>query len=199
MLLDEPDYYVDFLCKNQLSTNQFLLLYLLYTEKMAKDLQDGRLKYTIAGNIYKWLDKGQGWTESEIADLIKKEYVISISKSNYEIDQLVLTNKFVDLMFINTGDAFEELLELYPPTVTVQNTTFMTKACDLDACSKAYSKAIKNSNRKHQEVIELLKYGIEKKLVNTKIDKFVSGKLWEDLRRIKEKEGEVKNYGADLY
>jgi hypothetical protein len=198
MLLDDPDYYVDFLCKNNLSTNQFLLLYLLYHEKMIKD-PNGKLKYTIAGNIYKWLDKGKGWTEAEIEDLISKDYVVSVAKGDYSIDQLVLTNKFVDIMFISTGDAFEELLELYPPTVTIDGKGFMLKACDLEACSKAYLKAIKNSNRKHKEVLELIEYGIENKLINIKIDKFIGGKIWEDLRRLKEKDNGTTQFGREIY
>ncbi len=35
-ILDDADAYVEFLTKNRLSTNQFLLLYLLYTEQMFK-------------------------------------------------------------------------------------------------------------------------------------------------------------------
>lgn len=197
MLLDDVDYYVDFLCKNNLSTNQFLLLYLLYREKMIKD-PTGKFKYTNVGNIYKWLDKGQGWTENEIIDLINKDYVVSVAKGNFAIDQLILTSKFVDLMFISSGDAFEEVLELYPPTVTINGKGFMLKACDLEECSKAYLKAIKNSNRKHQEVLECIKYGVEKGLINTKIDKFVSGRLWEDLRKMKEKDGNSTEFGRTL-
>lgn len=197
MLLDDVDYYVDFLCKNDLSTNQFLLLYLLYREKMIKD-PTGKFKYTNVGNIYKWLDKGQGWTENEIIDLINKDYVVSVAKGNFAIDQLILTSKFVDLMFISSGDAFEEVLELYPPTVTINGKGFMLKACDLDECSKAYLKAIKNSSRKHQEVLECIKYGVDKGLINTKIDKFVSGRLWEDLRKMKEKDGNSTEFGRTL-
>jgi hypothetical protein len=165
---------------------------------MIKD-PNGKLKYTIAGNIYKWLDKGSGWTEAEIENLISKDYVVSVAKGDYSIDQLVLTNKFVDIMFISTGDAFEELLELYPPTVTIDGKGFMLKACDLEACSKAYLKAIKNSNRKHKEVLELIEYGIENKLINIKIDKFIGGKIWEDLRRLKEKDNGTTQFGREIY
>ena len=35
-ILDDTDAYVEFLTKNRLSTNQFLLLYLLYTDKCLK-------------------------------------------------------------------------------------------------------------------------------------------------------------------
>jgi len=194
MLLDNPENYVEFLCKNKLKTNQFLLLYLLYTEKMVK--QGASLKFTKGGLIYKWSHEGAGWTKDEIKDLVNKEYVISLSQ-DYAFDQLILTSKFVDLMFINGGEAFEELLELYPDTFMVNSTKVFTKTVDLEELEKNYVKAIKNSQNKHIEVKELLTYAIEKNLLNIKIDKFVAGKVWESIKKIKESEGE--GFGKSIY
>ena len=194
MLLDNPENYVDFLCKNKLKPNQFLLLYLLYTEKMVK--QGVSLKFTKGGLIYKWSNEGAGWTKDEIKDLVTKDYVISLSQ-DYAFDQLILTSKFVDLMFINGGEAFEELLELYPDTFMVNSTKVFTKTVDLDELEKNYVKAIKNSQSKHEEVKEILTYAIEKNLLNMKIDKFIAGKVWESIKKIKESEGE--GFGKSIY
>ncbi len=75
-ILDDADAYVEFLTKNRLSTNQFLLLYLLYTEQMFKI--NKKLKFKSIGNIYKWSNEGIGWSENEIDDLISKDYVFGI-------------------------------------------------------------------------------------------------------------------------
>jgi hypothetical protein len=194
MLLDNPENYVDFLCKNKLKPNQFLLLYLLYTEKMVK--QGVSLKFTKGGLIYKWSNEGAGWTKDEIKDLVTKDYVISLSQ-DYAFDQLILTSKFVDLMFINGGEAFEELLELYPDTFMVNSTKVFTKTVDLEELEKNYVKAIKNSQKKHEEVKEILTYAIEKNLLNMKIDKFIAGKVWESVKKMRESEGE--GYGKAIY
>jgi hypothetical protein len=194
MLLDNPENYVDFLCKNKLKPNQFLLLYLLYTEKMVK--QGVSLKFTKGGLIYKWSNEGAGWTKDEIKDLVTKDYVISLSQ-DYAFDQLILTSKFVDLMFINGGEAFEELLELYPDTFMVNSTKVFTKTVDLEELEKNYVKAIKNSQKKHEEVKEILTYAIEKNLINMKIDKFIAGKVWESVKKMRESEGE--GYGKTIY
>jgi hypothetical protein len=196
MLLDEPENYVDFLCKNKLKPNQFLLLYLLYTEKMVK--QGLSLKFTKGGLIYKWSNEGAGWTKDEIRDLVSKEYVISLSE-DYAFDQLILTSKFVDLMFINGGEAFSEILELYPDTFKIQGNAqpIFTKTVDLDEMEKLYVKAIKNSSSKHAEVKEILAYAAEKRLLNMKIDKFIAGKVWESIKKMKQSEGE--GYGKALY
>lgn len=195
MLLDDPVNYVDFLCKNKLKPNQFLLLYLLYTEKMVKS--GTTLKFTKGGLIYKWSNEGAGWTKDEIKDLVAKEYVISLS-TDYAYDQLILTSKFVDLMFINGGEAFEELLELYPDTFSINGQTIFTKTIDLDEQEKLYVKAIKNSQSKHEEVKKMLIFAKEKGgLLNLKIDKFISGKIWEAIKKIKEEQG--TGYGKEIY
>jgi hypothetical protein len=194
MLLDDPENYINFLCKNKLKTNQFLLLYLLYTEKMVK--QGVSLKFTKGGLIYKWSNEGAGWTKDEIRDLVTKEYVISLS-DDCAFDQLILTSKFVDLMFINGGEAFEELLQLYPDTFTISGNKIFTKTVDLDEMEKLYIKAIKNSQVKHSEVKEIMTFAIEKNLLNMKIDKFIAGKVWDSIKKIRESEG--GSYGKALY
>jgi len=195
MLLDDPVNYVDFLCKNKLKPNQFLLLYLLYTEKMVKS--GTTLKFTKGGLIYKWSNEGAGWTKDEIKDLVTKEYVISLSQ-DYAYDQLILTSKFVDLMFINGGEAFEELLEMYPDTFMVRENVVFTKTVDLDEYEKLYVKAIKNSQAKHEEVKTLIAYAKEKgNLLNIKLDKFIEGKVWETIKKMKNLDGE--GYGKDIY
>jgi hypothetical protein len=100
-------------------------------------------------------------------------------------------------MFINGGEAFEELLELYPDTFMVNSTKVFTKTVDLEELEKNYVKAIKNSQNKHEEVKELLTYAIEKNLLNMKIDKFIAGKVWESIKKIKESEGE--GFGKSIY
>jgi len=154
------------------------------------------LKFTKGGLIYKWSNEGAGWTKDEIKDLVTKDYVISLSQ-DYAFDQLILTSKFVDLMFINGGEAFEELLELYPDTFMVNSTKVFTKTVDLEELEKNYVKAIKNSQKKHEEVKEILTYAIEKNLLNMKIDKFIAGKVWESVKKMRESEGE--GYGKAIY
>ncbi len=192
-ILDDVTEYVSFLTKNKLTCNQFLLLYLLCTEQMVRDSQS-KLKYSSTGSIYKWQNEGSGWTTSEVQDLEAKGYVIPISKSNYSIDQLIITPKFSELFFINADIAFEEVLDAYPDTITIQGTGFFTKAGDLDKLSSDYKKIVKNSQKKHEEVIELIKFARQKNLINCKLDKFLTKAMLDSLRRMK---GETVN-GEDF-
>jgi hypothetical protein len=192
-ILDNVTEYVNFLTKNKLTCNQFLLLYLLSTEQMVRDSQ-GSLKYSSSGSIYKWQNEGSGWTINEVEDLESKGYLIPINKSNYSIDQLIITPKFSELFFINSDIAFEEVLDAYPDTITVQGSAFFTKTGDLDKLSSDYKKIIKNSQKKHEEVIELIKFARQKNLINCKLDKFLTKPMLDSIRRMK---GEAVN-GEDF-
>ena len=199
-ILDDVNAYVDFLTKNKISTNQFLLLYLLYTEKFVK--VDDKLKYKRIGNIYKWASEGKGWTKEEIEDLIDKDYVFGIKSLNpkdntltYFVDQLILTQKFSDLMFINTTFAFEEILEIYPDTFVVNQSTVFTKAGDLDKVQANYSKLIKNSIAKHEEVKNIILYAKERGLCNYKLENFLSKGVIDSIKKMME---ETYDRGQDI-
>lgn len=199
-ILDDVNEYVDFLTKHKLSTNQFLLLYLLYTEKFVK--VDDKLKYKRIGNIYKWSSEGKGWTKEEIEDLINKDYVFGIKSVNpkdgtltYFVDQLILTQKFSDLMFINTNFAFEEILEIYPDTFVVQQSTVFTKAGDLEKVALNYSKLIKNSIVKHEEIKKIIIYAKERGLCNYKLENFLSKGVIDSIKKMME---ETYDRGQDI-
>ena len=100
-------------------------------------------------------------------------------------------------MFIDSNEAFEEFLKFYPDSIKVKGTVVFTKTVDLDVMSKLYAKAIKRSVKKHKEVIELLKTAVEKGLVNTKIDKFIQGKVWESIKNMDLDNS--RQYGKDIY
>ncbi len=193
-ILDDSNAYVEFLTKNKLSTNQFLLLYLLYTEKMSK--VNNQLRFKKIGNIYKWSAEGTGWSEKEIEDLIKKDFVFAVKGKHiddqgnesykYFIDQLLLTQKFSDLMFINANFAFEEILEIYPDTINVQGTTYFTKSGDLDKLALDYCKLIKNSLHKHEEVKGIVAFARERGYCNTHIAKFLTKGTIDSIKKIME-------------
>jgi hypothetical protein len=200
-ILDDSNAYVDFLVKNKLSTNQFLLLYLLYTEKMLK--VNNQLKFKKIGNIYKWSEEGTGWSEKDIEDLIKKDFIFGVKGKHidnqgvesykYFIDQLLLTQKFSDLMFINANFALEEILEIYPDTINVNGSVYFTKNGDLDKIALDYCKLIKNNIHKHEEIKAIVIYAKERGLCNTHISKFLSKGTIESIKKMMEESYETGN------
>lgn len=217
-ILQNSDDYVAFLIKHKLSTNQFLLLHLLNSESMFKS--NDKLRFKTIGNIYKWSEagsetikkegkivknpnftKGAGWTKQEIKDLIDKEYLWGIESlqpdktMNYSIDQLILTQKFSDIMFINASFAFDEILEIYPDTMDIQGQTVFTKSGDLDKLREKYVKLIKNSIVKHEEIKTIIQFGVDKGLCKYKLDNFLNEAIINSIRKIME---ESYGTGTDI-
>lgn len=195
--------YTEFLIKHKLTPNQFLLLYLLYTERLVKS-KTGSVGYAMGTCLYKWQDKGSGWSQHEIEDLVKKDYMIAFKKTyevkeqklyGYAVDDLILTNKFADIMFINTDEAFEEIVELYPDTFTIQTQTVFTKTGDLDKISDNYNKLIKGSLYEHDVIKQVIVYAKEKGMCNMKLEKFLSKGVVDSIKKMME---ESYSNGRDI-
>ena len=198
-MIDDVNAYVDFMVKHKLSTNQFLLLMLLHTESYFKS-QKG-LKYKTVGNIYKWSKEGKGWSEQEIEDLINKDYLFGIKSQQvngtitYSIDQLILTQKFSDIMFVNSTFAFEEILEIYPDTFSINGQIVFTKSGDLDKVQQNYFKLIKGNVLKHEEIKKIITYAKERGLCNYKLENFLTKGV---IDTIKKMIGESHGTGTDI-
>jgi hypothetical protein len=198
-MIDDVNAYVDFMVKHKLSTNQFLLLMLLHTESYFKS-QKG-LKYKTVGNIYKWSKEGKGWSEQEIEDLINKDYLFGIKSQQvngtitYSIDQLILTQKFSDIMFVNSTFAFEEILEIYPDTFQINGQVVFTKSGDLDKVQQNYFKLIKGNTVKHEEIKNIITYAKERGLCNYKLENFLTKGV---IDTIKKMIGESNATGTDI-
>ena len=193
-ILNNVTDYTEFLIKNKITTNQFLLLYLLYTEKMVKD-KTGRIGYTQGTCIYKWQAKGSGWNQSEIEDLVSKDYIIAFKKKylngdkdfyGYAIDDIILTNKFNDIMYINTDGLFNEILELYPDTFTINSQIVFTKNGDLDKLSVDYGKLIKNNLKEHDVIKQVISFAKEKGMCNMKLVTFLTKGMIDSIKKLME-------------
>ena len=111
------------------------------------------------------------------------------------MDDLILTDKFAEIMFIDTDAAFEEILDLYPDTMLVNGSTVFTKSGDLDKLSDAYNKAIKGSLYEHEKIKLIIAYAKERSLCNMKLDKFLSKGVIDPIKKMME-----ENYdsGGDI-
>jgi hypothetical protein len=200
-MIDDVNAYVDFMVKHKISTNQFLLLQLLHEETMFKEVKSNSLRFKKIGNIYKWSKEGKGWTEQEIEDLIAKDYLFGIKSKQtngtitYSIDQLILTQKFSDIMFVNSNFAFEEILDIYPDTFQIQGQTVFTKSGDLDKVQQNYFKLIRGNTVKHEEIKYIITYAKERGLCNYKLENFLTKGV---IDTIKKMIGESNATGTDI-
>lgn len=172
-MIYEVDKFTDYLVDTKLTPTQFYICWLL-------DRRD--LK-----NLEKYL-KGVGKFDShDFMHLIERGFLINTDPNgkSFDANSLVVTLEFKE-MLIDEDEAFEELLLIYPKYVVVENRKFPTTGLTMtehDLARKAYHRAIKNNKFLHVKIIRLIEEWKRKigESAPFKIDKFITGKYWNEL------------------
>ncbi len=161
--------YVNFICENNLTQPQFLLLYLIY-----KNRKDLILKYkqnfptddgTMIGKL--WID-----------DLFRRGFLIK------EDGNMLVTHSFKDL-FCNKIDVAEELLLIYPSTLEIDGKMIPLTAIDVITVADLYIEKILDNRLEHEEILKDVRYGILNNLINLSLKKFILSKYWLGIRKIR--------------
>ena len=138
---------VDFLCREKISANQYLLLRLLHESEL--EVKKGNLSYSTRGLLYKYYVENPdcNWTVEEVEDLEKKGFIINYKtldltspnpedrKDDYE--KIILTAKFSDYTYVG-DEAFMEIWDIYPKFIKVDGATHPARNVDPDEFGKEY-------------------------------------------------------------
>lgn len=124
---------------------------------------------------------------------------VPISGEVFRLENFKLSGTYLNNYFKTSYEGGEELKSLYPSTVAIGNKivslTNITKGGyqhEEDFFAK-YNKQIRYSKKKHEEVMSLLKWAIEKKLLHYGMVEYVTTKKWEEHAKMKES-GEIAGY-----
>jgi hypothetical protein len=166
---ETPKELVDFLAKHRLSSDQFLFMFLIYTED-----------YT---SLYKYTENVKGLMPQEIQDLVRRGYLINANRDpdQYWADSFVVTETFTSEIFKNANDAASEFWNTYPSVIYVDGRRFSGKTADKEEFFERYMKKIGYSNRRHSKVMSALKYGIDRNVITMGIDKWFKSEQWNQL------------------
>lgn len=167
MLLEER--YVDFICENDLTQTQLLLLFLVY-----KNRADLILKYKQKFPAEDGTMIGKRWLQ----DLFDKGFLIK------EDTGIKVTPKFKQL-FCNKIDVAEELLLAYPSTLEIEGKIVPLTAIDTITVADLYIEKILDNRLEHEEVLKDIQYGITNNLINLSLKKFILSKYWLGIRKIR--------------
>ncbi len=185
MFLD-VDQYVHTLCEMNMTANQFLLCYLLYTdEKIDGKFVRKTTKENRMANLYKYASSNKAkiaWTKEEVQDLVDKGYVIdpNYTANKTYPDHLLISEKFTEKIFIRENK-FEEFWDAYPylvPNFTnPRGPHIKLKVCDYDEVKELYLKRVKTKVQ-HKQILEVLEWAVENEKLNVNIKNFVASKQW---------------------
>lgn len=181
------DRFVNFLNENELSSDQFLILYLIYQGRI-KLLQEYNYKQQESGNHGVRISDLErlhdyGYLYFAYAKDKNGEFFLIHNKYVPDLNSLILTESFNDELIIQNDDAAEELFESFPAITRLKN--IVVKRSDGGDVEKAmdwYRKYINNDRIKHQEIVKRLKTAIEYGYLESGFPKWVFGRMWEDPR-----------------
>lgn len=137
-----------------------------------------------------------------IRDILVRLQELKIISSNYKIpekgsrfipEDVPINKNFIKNFHKNSFILGEELFKVYPIFTTING-----QQCGIRSVSKKfdsledfyqfYGKSINWNTEQHSQIIELVKWGKERNLINCTLANFVIDKTWEDLKILKSKE-----------
>lgn len=170
MFLDLKEY-VGFLCKHNMSGDQFLFCCLVYEKRF--DL------------IYKVYNERGAFDRDELRDLEDRGYVVNMNKgSDTFADMYVVTDKFKDGIYAEELVLWQEILSTYPQWIFIEGKRLPAQSTDLDLLRVIYFTKIGKSLKKHKEIVDLLIYASDHDLINMGIEKWIKGEQWKSIRQI---------------
>ncbi len=175
-MIYDVEKYVNFLCKHKITPNQFTFCLLLAEGK--RDI------------ISQYIKEVSKFSTSEIDDLVNKGFIEDFNKvdtnKHYEVDGFLVTPLFKSEFYIDEifdNDPFDELMEVYPDFLIVNNTKVAAKALTLQQekeLRERYNLELKKNKVLHKKILDVV---VKTKKENggyaqMKIDKFIVGKVW---------------------
>lgn len=171
--------YNEFLITNNISPNQFDFCWKMYHYKTKNTQLDkiyelfDKLKYHNNSVFSKYI------TKQEIDDLIDIKFIrISVNTKSKFPDIYEVTDLFIKKLFTNSSLAFEEIVEIYPKSITVNGNDYNAINIEFEEAERLYNKKIGNSLIKHSQILNELKSQVAKELINCGLDKWLKSEGW---------------------
>lgn len=171
-MIGSLDDYVSFLCKHNMSGDQFLFCCLIYERKF--------------NLLYKILNERNGFDIDELSDLEDRGYLLNKNRDGeFQTDMYEITDKFLNEIYRNEDVMWKEVIDTYPMWIYIEGKRVSAQSTDLDALKEVYLKKIKRAGGTHKKIVDLIEYAKSNDLIEMGIDKWVRGEQWKPIEKIK--------------
>lgn len=133
-------------------------------------------------------------------EIILKSYKIPNVGEKFEPERVEFNKNFIKQFFRASFEMGKELFDVYPQTTIVNGSVYnlrrISKKFDsLEDAFLKYAKYINNSPEQHNQIIELVKWGIDNGYNFTTLDDFICDNAWLAIEAIKD--GEAINVNTN--
>lgn len=175
---------INIINKYNLSADELLLIYLTFISQS----ENGNAKIYFE-HWYNGTGKNkllQLFNSLKEKGIIKKNY----NPKEYDPDEIEFNKTFIKQYFKYTGELGKELYDNYPSFITINNKVYSLKNISkkfisLDEFYFYYSSTIGHNINKHNEIMDLLKWGKENDQIRYGILEFVASNKWNELLELK--------------
>lgn len=180
--------------KYNLTAEEIMLIELLFLAS----IEEGHSEY-----LYKYLnlpiekkDLRQLLINLQDRGVILKSYKIPQKGTTFDPESIEFNNNFLKNYRKFSGELGSEFFDEYPSTAVIQGNVVSLKNFSKVFSTEeemffCYGKNIGWNTDKHQEVLELIRWGKENNcnILNTNIGHFIRSKLWRDIEKYKNGDG----------
>jgi hypothetical protein len=185
---------IQFMIKYQLTPDEFFLMKLIFFA------QEGQEQYIsqFANECGFERSIREILTSLQNKGVINKSYVIPQAGEVFNPQDVDFNKNVLNQFFQHSQDLGMELFEAYPPFTIINGKTFSLRNIsknfkDLDDMCWNYGRAIRFSQQKHEEIMELLEFGKENNLIHSGISDFILSQGWLALQVYKDEDMGVMN------
>lgn len=156
---------IEFCSKHKVTTEQFLLCYLVHTRKLAL--------------IYKYVNEVRMFPEVLVQDLVDRNILMDMNKTKeFYPDLYVLQDSMADHLVIFLGEEADELFDTFPHVIESQSMNFAARNISPEELARMYPAKLKRSKSTHQQVIQALREQIDNGTVGMGLRKWVETEQW---------------------
>ena len=133
--------------------------------------------------------------------IITKAYKIPNEGELFEFEDVTFNKSIVKAFYRASFELGKELFNVYPQTTIVNGVIYALRRVSkkfnsLEDAFRVYGKTIRWDEELHNEIIELVKWGIDNDYSFTTLDDFIVDNAWESIRAIRDGHAININFNA---
>ena len=133
--------------------------------------------------------------------IITKAYKIPNEGEAFEFEDVTFNKSIVKAFYRASFELGKELFNVYPQTTIVNGVIYALRRVSkkfnsLEDAFRVYGKMIRWDEELHNEIIELVKWGIDNDYSFTTLDDFIVDNAWESIRAIRDGHAININFNA---
>lgn len=133
--------------------------------------------------------------------IITKAYKIPNEGESFEFEEVTFNKSIIKAFYRASFELGKELFNVYPQTTIVNGVIYALRRVSkkfnsLEDAFRVYGKTIRWDEELHNEIIELVKWGIDNDYSFTTLDDFIVDNAWESIRAIRDGHAININFNA---